>query len=46
VDIPKDNVNSWNRIVEGVKYVEEFSAQGLKKRTEVSIPLAREILKD
>ena len=46
VDITKDTVNPFNRIVEGVKYVEDFTALALKKRTEVSIPLAREAIKD
>jgi iron(III) transport system substrate-binding protein len=46
IDIPKDTVDSMNRIVDGVKYYEQFTARAVKQRDEVSTKLARDIIKD
>jgi iron(III) transport system substrate-binding protein len=46
MDISKETVDALNRMVEGVKYYEQFTARAVKERDEVSTKLAREMIKD
>lgn len=46
VDISKDTVDPLNRLVEGVRYYEQFTAKAVRQRNEVSTKLAREIIRD
>jgi iron(III) transport system substrate-binding protein len=46
IDIPKDTVDPMNRIGDGVKYYEQFTAAAVKERDEVSTKYALEFIKD
>ena len=46
IDISKETVDLMNRIVDGVKYYEQFSEHASRQRDEVSNKLASEIFKD
>lgn len=46
VDISKETVDPLNRIIEGVQYYEQFTAKATEQRNDVSLKLARELLKN
>jgi iron(III) transport system substrate-binding protein len=45
MDISKDSVDSFNRMVKGLKYLLQFTAESIKYRDEVSTKVAKEIIK-
>ena len=46
MDISKDSVDSLNRMVKGLKYLLQFTAEAIKYRDEVSTKVAKEIIKE